>query len=116
MGVKVCMEQGCWWPAPNGARCVEHERAHQAARNADPKRRAYRAASYRGLSLVGQQCWCCGTTEDLTRHHVHPIAVMDKPWAGPAEAVIPLCRSCNSSVGAKIMGGFTCPQHGGVER
>lgn len=47
----------------------------------------------------GYACLKCGATEDLTLDHVHPWSL-----GGPdtAENLQTLCRSCNSSKGARI--------------
>lgn len=121
MGVKVCIELGCWQATPN-TRCPEHERVWQARRNKRRGRDRTPAAAYRQVSLAGQVCACCGTTEDLTRHHVSPLArrLQDRypatvglmsgaEWGG----IIPMCRRCNSSIGVRVMAGTKCPMHGG---
>jgi hypothetical protein len=47
----------------------------------------------------GNACLNCGTTEDLTLDHVHPWSLY-----GPDtdDNLRTLCRSCNSSKGAKV--------------
>lgn len=107
MGLKACIEPDCWQPTA-GTRCPEHERAWQKARNARRGPARTRQAAYRKISLIGQACWCCGTTADLTRHHVDPLAN-----GGTMSAIMPMCRPCNSSIGTKLMGGLQCPMHGG---
>lgn len=106
--MKVCIEPGCWTPTA-GTRCAAHESAYQRERN---KRRGGGRrpnAAYRRVSLDGHACACCGTTDDLTRHHVTPLAAGD--WSG---VLVAMCRRCNSSIGARTMDGLKCPMHGGV--
>src|SRR6185295_6647631 len=55
-----------------GSRCPGCERAFQARRNAQPKRKAYADPLYRSIPLVGQ-CAECGTDVDLTRHHLMAV-------------------------------------------
>lgn len=109
MGLKLCVVAGCM-NATAGSRCAEHERAHQRARNADPKRKAYRDPAYRAIPLGGV-CACCGSTEDLTRDHVHPLTL--RPASRSTEWIQLLCRSCNGSKGGQVMADHRCPQHGG---
>lgn len=118
----MCITAGCMQPTA-GTRCQRCEREHQAQRNADPKRKAYRDPAYRAIPLGGQVCWCCGTDQDLTRHHVTPLALERsiRPDGTPAffapdavAPVVPMCRSCNSSIGWHTMEDHRCPQHGGV--
>ena len=104
MGLRVCIEAGCWQPA-DGPRCPEHERAHQRERNALAKRKAY---------VSGWPCACCGTLKDITRHHVIPLA--DSDPRSLTSILVPMCRSCNSSIGAKTMTDHRGPLHGGTER
>lgn len=116
MGVRVCIEPGCWQPTHN-TRCAEHERAHQQARNArrGPQRTVH--APYRKTSLDGLVCACCGTRDDLTRHHVLPLAGGARPvlpaWAQGFDLVA-MCRPCNSSIGERVMATRECPKHGGT--
>lgn len=119
--VKLCLEPDCW-NVTAGSRCADCERARQRARNADPARKPRRTRAYMDTVIpVGAACWCCGSTADLTRHHVTPLALMDAvredgspAFFDPAGSLVPMCRSCNSSIGARVMAGFACPQHGGV--
>jgi 5-methylcytosine-specific restriction endonuclease McrA len=111
MGVRLCITPGCLG-ATMGTRCADCEREHQRRRNADPKRRAYQDPAYRAISLGGFVCACCGTDQDLTRHHVTPLAAR-RMALDPGE-LLPMCRSCNSSIGAHTMADSRCPQHGGV--
>lgn len=112
------MEPGCLRPTL-ATRCDEHEAVWQARRNARRGAGRKPSAPYRKVSLVGQACWCCGTTEDLTRHHVQAIGrvhLRDRQ-GGELEydGLIPMCRRCNSSIGTKRMAGLACPLHGGIE-
>lgn len=102
-----------------GARCPSCERAHQRARNASPARKPRRVRAYMDTVIpVGSACWCCGSTDDLTRHHVHPLAA--PIITGPTDTrrnesgLVPMCRGCNSSIGARRMAGLKCPMHGGT--
>jgi hypothetical protein len=92
-------------------RCRECERAYQQARNADPKRKPRRTRAYMATKIEGP-CACCGSTADLTRHHLDPIATA-LGHVGLGD-LVPMCRSCNSSIGARRMADMRCPQHGGV--
>lgn len=122
MGSKLCVIASCMNLTTGGARCPVHEADHQRARNQRRGHERTPAAAYRKVVLVGQQCWCCGTTEDLTRHHVTPLALESavRPDGSPAyfdpsarTPIVPMCRSCNSSIGARRMAGLACPLHGG---
>lgn len=111
MGLKLCIFDGCFSPTL-GSRCAEHERQHQAERNRLPGRQPRRTRAYMETPIpVGSMCWCCGSTQDLTRHHANPLA--RRPDA--SSLLVPMCRSCNSSIGAKHMAGLACPLHGGEE-
>lgn len=110
--MKICIEPDCWNTTPN-TRCVEHERVWQARRNRDPKRKPRRTAAYMGISLAGHVCACCGTNDDLTRHHVEPLARGTGTAIGP---LVAMCRRCNSSIGVRVMADHRCPLHGGVSR
>ena len=116
--MKVCMEPGCWNPTPN-TRCPEHERAWQAARNARRGAARKPSAPYRKMSLIGLVCACCGTDQDLTRHHVLPLSHVD-PAPLPAGAagyrIVAMCRRCNGSIADRVMDTHTCPMHGGQVR
>lgn len=46
------------------------------------------------------QCRRCGSTEDLTGGHPAPVAVVGNRVPSVAE-IVTLCRSCNSSDGAR---------------
>jgi hypothetical protein len=107
MGVKLCLVPGCMQPTA-GTRCPAHEAAWQRDRNArrGPERTVH--APYRKVSLDGQVCACCGTDEDLTRHHVGSLAAGD--WTG---VLVAMCRRCNSSIGQRQIDGLKCPMHGG---
>lgn len=110
MGVKVCIEPGCWQATPN-TRCPEHERVWQARRNKRRGRDRTPAAAYRQVSLVGSRCLCCGSPDDLTRHHVTPL---QRGLGGETGAIVAMCRRCNSSIGVRVMAGTRCPMHGGT--
>jgi len=117
MGVKVCVVDGCW-EGTTGTRCVVHEREYQRARNARRGKARTRHAAYRGLSLEGRECACCGTGGDLTRHHVIPLSWQQTPMPALPEwccgfTIVALCRRCNSSVGDRLMVTRECPMHGG---
>lgn len=107
MSMRVCIAPDCWLPT-TATRCTEHEQEHQRARNTDPRRRG--RPDYRRERVYGD-CACCGTDQDITRHHVVPLAAVNGSISG---SWIPMCRSCNSSIGARIMADSQCPQHGGV--
>lgn len=117
--LRLCIEPDCMQPTA-GTRCPAHERAYQAERNRRPGRQPRRTRAYMDTVIpVGAACWCCGATEDLTRHHVTPLARTALVFAGenPDQygGLIPMCRRCNSSIGTKRMAGLTCPMHGGQE-
>lgn len=112
MGLKLCVTAGCM-TATYGSRCGPCEKAHQSARNKAPSRRAIRYDSDYRRSVVYGACLCCGTESDITRHHVVPRATTSGALGG---SWVPMCRSCNSSIGAKLMSDNRCPQHGGTER
>lgn len=123
MGAKLCVEVGCMGVTLGGARCPSCERAYQRARNASPARKPRRTRAYMDTVIpVGASCWCCGSTEDLTRHHVDPLVSTVRLWPdgvvryadpGP-DGLVPMCRRCNSSIGANRMAGLACPMHGGT--
>lgn len=108
MGVRLCLEPGCM-NTTQSARCADHERAWQRARNQQPGRQPRRTRAYTNIPL-GPQCLCCGATQDLTRHHVEPLA-----GSRSGGMLITMCRRCNSSIGTKRMAGLACPMHGGTE-
>lgn len=56
--------------------------------------------SERVRRVVGA-CEDCGSTDDLTVDHVVPVALGGPMLPGP-EGVRVLCRSCNSSKGARL--------------
>lgn len=97
--MKVCIEPGCWTPTA-GTRCKAHEAERTRARYAAKKAR-YMVRSFRDAPILFP-CECCGTTEDLTRHHVTPDA-----W-------VSMCRRCNGSIADRTMSDHRCPMHGGT--
>lgn len=99
MGVKVCIEPGCWTPT-NGTRCPAHQRVRDRARYQAKKSR-YGIRSFRDAPIT-TPCECCGTTDDLTRHHIDSAA-----W-------VAMCRRCNSSIADRTMADHRCPMHGGT--
>lgn len=116
MGIKLCVVAGCM-NTTAGSRCTVHEAEYQRERNArryltrDRTRAAYRAT----VIPAGAVCWCCGTDQDLTRHHLDPLAApLDEPHLAAPARLVPMCRRCNSSVGARVMVDHRCPMHGGV--
>lgn len=116
MGIKLCVVAGCM-NTTAGSRCTVHEAEYQRERNArryltrDRTRAAYRAT----VIPAGAVCVCCGTDEDLTRHHVQPLGVVTVgPLPYHVGQLIPMCRRCNSSIGTKRMADNRCPMHGGV--
>ena len=115
MGIKLCVVAGCM-NTTAGSRCTVHEAEYQRARNArryltrDRTRAAYRAT----VIPAGAVCVCCGTDVDLTRHHVLPLtAVQDGLPLVDQGHLVPMCRRCNSSIGARVMADHRCPMHGG---
>lgn len=116
MGLKVCIEPGCF-KATAGTRCADHEREWQRARN-QRKGLAYNRRAYRRLSTAGAVCACCGGGDDLTRHHVIPLAYSVAEPALPDWArghpIVAMCRRCNSSVADRFMLTRECPMHGGT--
>lgn len=120
MGLKVCVVPGCMEPTA-GTRCVAHERAYQRDRNTRRGKERWANAPFRKVPIPpGAECACCGTGEDLTRHHVVPFSwvmsgrdVVALPdWCNGFELVA-LCRRCNSSVADRFMVTRQCPMHGG---
>lgn len=118
MGIKLCVVAGCM-NTTAGSRCTVHEAEYQRARNArryltrDRTRAAYRAT----VIPAGAVCVCCGTDQDLTRHHVVPLADthgFDNETRARNLHLVPMCRRCNSSIGARVMADHRCPMHGGV--
>lgn len=117
MGLKVCISPNCW-QRTLGTRCTDCEREYQQRRNAGRtqanvgkvKRATYVDAEYR-RSIVYGDCLCCGTDVDITRHHVVPVAIENGKLSG---SWVPMCRSCNSSIGDRIMADNRCPMHDGV--
>lgn len=112
MGTRFCGVAGCM-ALTQSARCAEHERQHQAQRNRQPGRKPRRTRAYMDTPL-GDRCVCCQATTDLTRHHVAPLyrTPVVPDWS---PLLVTMCRSCNSSIGAKLMTDHRCPQHGGTE-
>lgn len=110
MGLRLCIEPGCLNPTIS-TRCKPCESAYQRARNNRRGASRPRRNGYRGVSLAGQVCACCGTIDDLTRHHVGSLQTGD--WTG---VIVAMCRRCNSSIGTKTMDGLTCPMHGGATK
>lgn len=60
------------------------------------------------LEQYGGRCAYCGTQENITKHHVVPLAVGGSNWISN---VVPACGSCNSRIGDKIVQ----PEAGHVE-
>jgi 5-methylcytosine-specific restriction endonuclease McrA len=85
---------GCLRPTVPGPRCSECQREHEAARNADAKRAAYRSPVYRSVPRGGL-CWICGQPGSDTLDHVVPLA--DDPSGGGPDNWRPAHRRCNSS-------------------
>lgn len=118
--MKICIAPGCW-NVTAGTRCAQHEREWQRARNGRRQKLAYNKRTYRAGSLAGALCVCCGSGEDLTRHHVTPLATLRGDRATVAELpdwacgfpVVAMCRRCNSSIADRIMLTRECPMHGG---
>lgn len=105
--MKICIEPDCW-NITAGTRCVPHEKAYQRARNQRRGKARTPQAAYRKVSLEGKVCACCGTGEDLTRHHVVPLVTN-----ADGGFLVAMCRACNSSIGTRVMEGRLCPLHGG---
>jgi len=73
-----------------GPRCPAHTADRRRVRNAD-------RAIARAVVAASPVCEDCGATDDLTAHHVVPLArggTNDGPRAV-------LCRSCNAKRGAR---------------
>jgi 5-methylcytosine-specific restriction endonuclease McrA len=79
-------------------RCPSCVRQREARRNAQPYRMAYRDPAYQAIPLIGA-CVVCGSTRDLTRDHVVPLIAHGSTERGNIRIV---CRSCNSSKGARV--------------
>lgn len=116
--MKVCIEPDCWTPTA-GTRCTEHEREWQRARGLRRGKGRWANAPFRKVPIpAGAVCACCGTGEDLTRHHVIPLGWVGRrpslpDWCDGYELVA-LCRRCNSSAGDRVMLTRQCPLHGGT--
>lgn len=78
-------------------RCPDCAREYRKRRARDPIRRAaYNERAFREFSLEGKECEVCGTTEDLTRDHIIPLA----RGGTAADGLRVLCRMHNSRRGA----------------
>lgn len=113
LGLRFCGVAGCM-ALTQSARCAEHERAHQKQRNRQPGRKPRRTRVYMDTPL-GTRCVCCQATTDLTRHHVSPLYRGPGPDLTGSPLLVTMCRSCNSSIGSKLMTDHRCPRHGGTE-
>jgi 5-methylcytosine-specific restriction endonuclease McrA len=81
---------------PAQAAAISHKR-RVIARNAG----SFTQAEWDNVvDLYGKQCLRCGATERLTIDHVIPLS---KGGANIADNLQPLCHSCNSSKGSKII-------------
>jgi 5-methylcytosine-specific restriction endonuclease McrA len=50
------------------------------------------------LAVKNDRCVCCGTTSDLTRHHVVPrrhLKKLPQPWRGCLSNILFLCQNCH---------------------
>lgn len=91
----TCLD--CLTPTVPGPRCSECQREHEAARNANPKRGAYRSPAYRSATREGN-CWICEqpiTPGTGTMDHVVPLS--EDPSGGGPDNWRPAHRRCNSS-------------------
>lgn len=75
------------------------------ARNPRRSRVSRRLSARKSLEVFARddyRCVTCGTREDLTVDHIHPVS---KGGTNDMENLRTLCRSCNSRKGAKLVGG-----------
>ena len=90
---RPCLSPGCPAVTRTGSRCP----AHQINRH----QRGYGNDWYRlSKAAIAAQPWCsrCYATTDLTADHIIPL---HRGGQGVPENVRVLCRSCNSSKGAR---------------
>lgn len=74
-------------------------------RREEARRRGYvieiTVSEWRAIKKAfGNKCLKCGTKKDITKDHVIPIKLGGRDHASNVQ---PLCRSCNSSKGTKIV-------------
>ena len=61
----------------------------------------FSAQEWKDLCLsYGNRCLCCGTTTDITADHIIPIS---QGGANTINNIQPLCRTCNSRKGIRII-------------
>lgn len=65
------------------------------------KRSRYIPKHHRVLALAPGKCAACGSTERLSADHIKPFS---KGGSHHHKNLQPLCKSCNSSKGARTMG------------
>ena len=71
-----------------------YKRERKDAENKTPKEIRLTAKQWREiLNLYGHKCLCCGSTEDITKDHVIPLAL---GGLTTKDNIQPLCRKCNS--------------------
>ncbi len=83
--------------------CPTCKPAHERQRNQQPTRRAHRTTLHRTITRIVQnrdpnQCAICQATDDLTIDYIIPLIHGGRQHSSNARI---LCRSCNSSKGAR---------------
>lgn len=102
---KRLIEADLWRPEGDGWRMVPRPRGWYRSEPLWRMRPIYRrepipgALSARVYQRDGNACVRCGATQDLTLDHIHPWS---KGGPDTFENLRVLCRSCNSSKGAKV--------------
>jgi 5-methylcytosine-specific restriction endonuclease McrA len=95
--LKLCSKCGDTMPVgkPRCPRCeAKYRKQTNAVRNQRPQMRFYQSAAWRKVRALviardGNQCTRCGSTRDLTAHHL----IYDDPL--DPSTLTTLCRSCH---------------------
>jgi 5-methylcytosine-specific restriction endonuclease McrA len=96
-----CVERGSWLAVPGGWRIPQNDglRDFWSIERDDYRRKIPAAVRDLVYERDGYQCVECGAAEDLTLDHIYPWSL---GGSDAAENLCTLCRSCNSSKGARI--------------